>query len=330
MSPPAEPASQVASPDPTRFARPPWAVIDKPATAPAQTQPASQPASKPARRRVYQGPAISPWSRLAPPTDDKRRLRPDPTKPRSARPPQPPSREIQPARIAPKPPQLVSRDQARQSKDEPTARLIGSPRARPPWAEPTSLRPAESLQPDPAEPTQDETPQPDTTLRIARAGLAESFGEHRRVVTCEVRLVRRADGRVLAQASAQAHWSQHERLAGVLIEQVLRGQSPAGTIGVVDLCNRRRSETGQAAAREMTERLTDALLRTGQFTEVNALQLRQAVPNERHLESARKLLAGKASRARLVGQDYLLIGGLALRRPVVNLQQRIDDRAPQD
>jgi hypothetical protein len=156
-----------------------------------------------------------------------------------------------------------------------------------------------------------------------------SGGPHR-LVTCEVRLVRRADGRVLAQASAQAHWSQHHRLAGVLIEQVLRGQGPAGTIGVVDLCNRRQSETGLAAAREMTGQLTDALSRTGQFTEVNALELRQAVADERHLESARKLLAGKASRARLIGHDYILIGGLALTQPVVNLQRRIDDRQQQD
>ncbi len=142
--------------------------------------------------------------------------------------------------------------------------------------------------------------------------------------------MRRADGRVLAQASAQAHWSQHERLAGVLVERLLRGVNPAGTIGVVDLRNRRQSKAGLDASRIMTARLADAILRTSQFTKVNSLDLRKAVPDEQHLESGRKLLVNKAARTQLVGCDYLLLGGLAMTRPIVNLQQRIDEGVQQD
>ncbi|MCK5113236.1 MAG: hypothetical protein KAR11_00545 [Phycisphaerae bacterium] len=135
-----------------------------------------------------------------------------------------------------------------------------------------------------------------------------------RVVACELRLARVSDGKVLSQVSALDSYANINRLAEVMVGR-LASECPGGKVVVMTLCNRRGTNQGRLIAGEMSNNVTTALKNSQGLEFIRILNLREILTKEQKLESAKDITAPRF-KILLSGADYVLIGGVALGKPV--------------
>ena len=138
------------------------------------------------------------------------------------------------------------------------------------------------------------------------------FGEHEseaRTVSCDLRIVRVADGTVKASASGRAATKKLKDLAEDLADALKDDMLVKGvSISVVSLRNRSGTKQGQAFAEELADKLTGALLKSRWFNVKERIDLR-SVLNEKDLEDA-ALVKRPRVRQKLAGIKYIISGGV--------------------
>lgn len=140
-----------------------------------------------------------------------------------------------------------------------------------------------------------------------------------RIITCELRLVRASDGRVVSQVSTLGSYANIKHLAEAMVGR-LEQESSGGSVMMMTLCNRRQTQQGLLVSREMSENVAAALKNISGFKFVRTLNLREILPTEQTLESAQDITAPRF-RILLNGARYIVIGGVGLSRlPNVTLK----------
>ena len=130
-------------------------------------------------------------------------------------------------------------------------------------------------------------------------------------ITCDLRLVRTADGAAIGQASGRARLSELEYLAQALAEKLrddalVKGES----VAVVTLRNRDGTPQGRAAAEELADKVAGALIATRWFQVHERIDLR-AILDEKDLEAADIVKNPKVAE-KLAGAKLIVIGGVTL------------------
>jgi hypothetical protein len=134
------------------------------------------------------------------------------------------------------------------------------------------------------------------------------------VLRCDVRLVSVADGSLAATARGAGSSRSIPRLADDLAGQLIDdGPKRAVRIAVIALRDRSKSDTSRAAAAELSDSLSAALHEKGKWQVVERIDL-AAILNEKDLiraqSDAEAILNDPRLRKRLVGADYLVLGGV--------------------
>jgi hypothetical protein len=136
------------------------------------------------------------------------------------------------------------------------------------------------------------------------------------VLRCDLRLVSVADGSLAATARGAGSSRSIPRLADDLAGQLIDdGPKRAVRIAVIALRDRSKSDTGRAAAAELSDSLSAALHEKGKWQVVERIDL-AAILNEKDLiraqSDAAAILNDPRLRKRLVGADYLVLGGVTV------------------
>lgn len=131
------------------------------------------------------------------------------------------------------------------------------------------------------------------------------------VASCDVRIVRVADGSVVASATGRAPISKLEGLAKALADKLRRDVFVKGeSIAVLSLRDRSGTKQGRAAADELADKLTGSLADTGWFEVKERVDLR-ALLEEKDLESA-GIVKRENVREKLADIRYVVIGGVTV------------------
>ncbi len=133
-------------------------------------------------------------------------------------------------------------------------------------------------------------------------------------VSADLRLVRVADGAVMAGASHRGQSDALDELARSLVEALVheyRATGRAESVAVVSLRDRSGTPEGQMVADELADKLTDALLKRSEMSVRERIDLR-ALLDERDLEAA-AIVHSPPVRGRLGGTDCVVLGGVSLR-----------------
>lgn len=133
-------------------------------------------------------------------------------------------------------------------------------------------------------------------------------------ISCDLRVIRVADGSAVAEASGTAKLADLKDLAKALVDKLkddmmVRDQS----IAVASLRSRSGSAAERAAADELADKVMGALIATKWFDVKERIDLR-ATLDERDLETA-ELVHNPKLKGKLAGTKYIIIGGLTLDKP---------------
>ena len=144
-----------------------------------------------------------------------------------------------------------------------------------------------------------------------------------RIVTCELRLVRVSDGKVVSQVSSLGSYANIKRLADIMVGR-LEQESSGGPVIMMTLCNRRGTRQGELVGKKMSKKVATALKNAHGFKFVRTLDLREILPTEQKLESAQDLTA-RRFKILLNGAKYIVIGGVALNQTHTTKLKSADD-----
>ena len=134
------------------------------------------------------------------------------------------------------------------------------------------------------------------------------------MVSCDIRLVRVADGSGVASGSAKAARDNLADLAQSLAKQIAQKTPSKGQpVAVVSLRNRSRTKTGLIVAEELGDKLAGAIIETGWFDCKERRDLRGLI-DEKRLDQA-GIVNNENVRRKLAGVKYILIGGVTVTKP---------------
>lgn len=127
-------------------------------------------------------------------------------------------------------------------------------------------------------------------------------------VSCDLRVIRVADGTAVCQAGGRARPDDLQALARTLVEKLKEGMPVRGeSIAVASLRNRSGSESGRVISDEMADKIAGALIDSKWFEVKERIDLR-AIMEEKDLDTA-AIINNPKVRTKLGGIKYLVIGG---------------------
>ncbi len=133
------------------------------------------------------------------------------------------------------------------------------------------------------------------------------------IVTCEVRLVSVADGAIVATASSHEELADLDDLADDLADDLEGGKTKKGqAVTVATLRNRSGTDQCKRIGDELLQKIEGELVSQGYFAVHERLELR-AILDEKDLESS-SVVKNPKVRKKLAGVDYLLLGGVSIRK----------------
>lgn len=139
-------------------------------------------------------------------------------------------------------------------------------------------------------------------------------------VTCELRIARVRDGRVLAQASGMARYGRLSDLAKRLVEQLDASCPSAATVACVDLCDRRDTPGNRRVAEDFTTHVANAIRSRQGMTFVRHVALRDHLQEE-HMVECSSAVTAKEMQSHFDGAEYVILGGVALKIRTVDLMR---------
>lgn len=148
-----------------------------------------------------------------------------------------------------------------------------------------------------------------------------------RLFTCEVRLVRLSDGRVLGQASLLAPYSRRKQIADVLVRLLAKDAPDAANIAVGCLSNRRHGSAGRSLCDEMTSEVVQAVRQSPGLRYVKQVNLRNVILDEEMVESP-KIVSDRRIAHLFTGADHVIVGGAAMVVPVKTPTTPSNDSEP--
>jgi TolB-like protein len=132
-------------------------------------------------------------------------------------------------------------------------------------------------------------------------------------VRCDVKIVRVADGRQIANASGRSVAGVTPQLVRSLAGGLCKPLDDGASVAVVTFRDRSNTRTGRATADELADKLSAAIHDLGTLRVVERIDLR-AVMDERDFArsqlEADELLKDRALRKRLEAVEYIVVGGV--------------------